>query len=153
MSELARFIRGEFDPGAFPHRDHVRMGYELLRRHSFVEAALHYSQALRAMLEKAGKSRRLPPNRNAGISVDSFRNGWRPRTMRISSLRSVPIRTCSISPPSAAGTAPSGSDSRLRAARFCYRSRRVDRRSDRHQMAPSRFAVALERANRAVLIN
>ncbi|MGA8708854.1 MAG: hypothetical protein WB646_17925 [Steroidobacteraceae bacterium] len=57
MSELARFLRGEFDPGAFLHRDHVRMGYEVLRRHSFVEAALHYSQALRAMLERAGKSR------------------------------------------------------------------------------------------------
>lgn len=52
--DLARFIRGEFDPGAFPHREHVRMGFEMLRRYSFVEAALHYSQALRAMLDKAG---------------------------------------------------------------------------------------------------
>ena len=55
-AELARFLRGESDPAAFPHREHVRMGFEILRRHSFVEAALHYSQALRAMLERADKS-------------------------------------------------------------------------------------------------
>jgi hypothetical protein len=54
-AELARFVRGEFDPGSFRHRDHVRMGVEMLRRHGFVEAALHYSNALRAMLEKAGR--------------------------------------------------------------------------------------------------
>ncbi len=53
--DLARFIRGEFDAGAFSHRDHVRMGFEMLRRHSFVEVALHYSHALRAMLQKMGK--------------------------------------------------------------------------------------------------
>jgi hypothetical protein len=55
-AELARFMRGEFDPKAFPHRDHVRMGFEMLRRHSFVEVAFHYSQALRVMAEKAGKA-------------------------------------------------------------------------------------------------
>jgi hypothetical protein len=54
-AELARFMRGEFDPQVFRHRDHVRMGFEMLRRHSFVEVALHYSQALRVMAEKAGK--------------------------------------------------------------------------------------------------
>ena len=53
--ELARFVRGELDPRAFPHREHVRMAFEMLRRHSFVETALHYSQALRAMTEKIGK--------------------------------------------------------------------------------------------------
>jgi hypothetical protein len=29
--ELARFARGELDPRAFPHREHVRMAYEMLR--------------------------------------------------------------------------------------------------------------------------
>jgi hypothetical protein len=54
-SELTRFIRGEIDPRTFPHRDHVRMGFEMLRRHTFVETALHYSEALRAMTTKIGK--------------------------------------------------------------------------------------------------
>jgi hypothetical protein len=54
-AQLARFVRGELDPRAFPHREHVRMAFEMLRRHSFVETALHYSQALRTMTEKIGK--------------------------------------------------------------------------------------------------
>jgi hypothetical protein len=54
-SQLARFVRGELDPRTFPHCEHVRMAFEMLRRHSFVETALHYSQALRAMTEKIGK--------------------------------------------------------------------------------------------------
>lgn len=53
--ELGRFIRGEIDPARLPHRDHVRMGFELLRRHSFVESALHYSQGLRQMTARVGK--------------------------------------------------------------------------------------------------
>jgi hypothetical protein len=52
---LLRFVHGEVDPATFSHRDHVRMGYEMLRRHSFDEAVLHYSRALRAMTAKAGK--------------------------------------------------------------------------------------------------
>ena len=55
VHELKRFIRGELDPRSFPHREHVRMAFEMLRRHSFVETALHYSQALRLMTEKIGK--------------------------------------------------------------------------------------------------
>jgi hypothetical protein len=53
--DLRRFIRGEQDPRTFPHREHVRMAFGMLRRHSFVETALHYSQALRTMTEKIGK--------------------------------------------------------------------------------------------------
>ena len=53
--ELARFVRGDLDPRSFPHREHVRMAFEMLRRHSFVETALHYSQALRTMTAKIGK--------------------------------------------------------------------------------------------------
>jgi len=53
--ELARFVRGEMDPAKFPHRDHVRLGFEMLRRHSFVETALHYSQGLQRMTARIGK--------------------------------------------------------------------------------------------------
>ncbi|MGH8134496.1 MAG: hypothetical protein ACRETP_14955 [Steroidobacteraceae bacterium] len=48
-------MRGELDPATFPHREHVRMAFEMLRRHDFAETALHYSRALRAMTAKAGK--------------------------------------------------------------------------------------------------
>ena len=47
--ELGRFVRGEIEPGAFAHREHVRMAFEMLRRHDFAEAAWLYSRALRAM--------------------------------------------------------------------------------------------------------
>ncbi len=53
--DLARFLRGEIDPAAFPHREHVRMAFEMLRRHAFVEAALHYSRALRTLTARVGK--------------------------------------------------------------------------------------------------
>ena len=48
-TDFARFLRGEIDPAAFPHREHVRMAFEMLLRHDFLEAALHYSRALRAV--------------------------------------------------------------------------------------------------------
>lgn len=53
--ELVRFVRGEIDPATFPHREHLRMAFEMLRRHDFAETVLHYSHALRAMSAKAGK--------------------------------------------------------------------------------------------------
>ena len=53
--DLQRFLRGEIDAAAFPHREHVRMAYEMLRRHDFAETLLHFSRALRVMAEKAGK--------------------------------------------------------------------------------------------------
>jgi hypothetical protein len=53
--ELARFLQAELDPHGFTHRDHVRMAFELLRRYDFAESLLHCSQALRAMLERAGR--------------------------------------------------------------------------------------------------
>jgi hypothetical protein len=55
LPELERFVRGELDPAQFPHREHVRMAYEMLRRHDFAETVLHYSRALRAMTARAGK--------------------------------------------------------------------------------------------------
>ena len=53
--ELARFLRAEIDPATFPHREHVRMAFEMLRRHDFPETVLHYSRTLRAMAENVGR--------------------------------------------------------------------------------------------------
>jgi hypothetical protein len=52
---LQRFVRGEIAAADFPHREHVRMAFEMLRRHDFAESVLHFSQALRAMAARAGK--------------------------------------------------------------------------------------------------
>lgn len=54
-AELARFMGGELDPAAFPHREHVRMGYEMLRRYDFAAATYHFSCGLRAMAARAGR--------------------------------------------------------------------------------------------------
>ena len=54
LAELARFVRGEVNPTAFPHREHVRMAFELLRQHEFAETAYRYSTALRVMAARAG---------------------------------------------------------------------------------------------------
>jgi hypothetical protein len=53
--DLARFLRGDLDARNFPHREHVRMAFEMLARHDFPETALHYSRALRAMTSRAGR--------------------------------------------------------------------------------------------------
>lgn len=53
--DLVRFVKGECDPANFPHREHIRMAFEMLRRHSFAETAMHYSQALRIMANRAGR--------------------------------------------------------------------------------------------------
>ena len=53
--ELGRFVRGDIDPAQFPHREHVRMAFEMLKRHDFPETVLHYSRALRAMAERVGR--------------------------------------------------------------------------------------------------
>lgn len=58
-AQLEQIICGESDPGQFSHREHVQMGFEILRRHSFVEAAHLFSRALRAMLEKSGRPQEL----------------------------------------------------------------------------------------------
>jgi hypothetical protein len=53
--DLERFMRGEIDATAFPHREHVRMGFEMLRRHDFATSAFQYSNALRMMVAKIDK--------------------------------------------------------------------------------------------------
>lgn len=52
---LADFEAGRIDPANFPHRDHVRVSYELLARHRFPEALLHLARGLRRLAAKAGK--------------------------------------------------------------------------------------------------
>ena len=53
--DLGRFLRAETDPATFPHREHVRMAFEMLKRHDFPETVLHFSRTLRAMAEKVGR--------------------------------------------------------------------------------------------------
>lgn len=53
--ELMRFVEGEIHATAFPHREHVRMAFEMLRRHDFAESVWLFSKSLRAMTARAGK--------------------------------------------------------------------------------------------------
>lgn len=53
---LEAFCRGEIDNARFHHADHVEVAYEMLERHSFVDAAAHFARGLRAIAEKAGKA-------------------------------------------------------------------------------------------------
>jgi len=53
--DLERFMRGDLDAASFPHREHVRMAFEMLRRYDFAESALHFSRSLRAMAQRAGR--------------------------------------------------------------------------------------------------
>ena len=52
---LADFEEGRIDPAQFPHRDHVRVSYELIERHPFPEALLHLARGLRHLAAKAGR--------------------------------------------------------------------------------------------------
>jgi len=54
-AELERFLRGELDAARFPHREHVRMAFETLRRRDFAASVWLFSHALRAMAAKAGR--------------------------------------------------------------------------------------------------
>ena len=51
---LAEFEEGRIDPARFPHREHVRVSYELLQRYPFPEALLHLARGLRRLAVKAG---------------------------------------------------------------------------------------------------
>jgi hypothetical protein len=53
--DLDRFVRAEIELAAFPHREHVRMAFEMLRRHDFAESVWLYSRALRALTARAGR--------------------------------------------------------------------------------------------------
>jgi hypothetical protein len=47
-------MHGEIDAREFHHADHVRMAFEVLARHPFLEAAAAVSTALKAMAARAG---------------------------------------------------------------------------------------------------
>jgi hypothetical protein len=53
--ELTRFMRGEIAAAHFPHREHVRTGFEMLRRHDFAKTVWLFSRTLRTMAARAGK--------------------------------------------------------------------------------------------------
>ena len=53
--ELRAFEMGAVDPARFPHREHVRLGYEMLGRYSFGEAIIRFSRGLHLLAAKAGK--------------------------------------------------------------------------------------------------
>jgi len=53
--ELRALEAGEIDPDLFPHREHVRLAFEMLRRYPFAEAALRFGNGLRRLTSKAGK--------------------------------------------------------------------------------------------------
>jgi hypothetical protein len=53
--DLERFVRGDIAAAGFPHREHVRMAFEMLRRHDFAETTWQFSRALRSMAQRAGK--------------------------------------------------------------------------------------------------
>ena len=52
---LARFLDGAIAARDFPHHEHVRMAFAILRRHEFTDAALRYANALRGIACRAGK--------------------------------------------------------------------------------------------------
>jgi hypothetical protein len=51
---LQAFLDGKIDGRDFRHADHVRVGYELLCRHTFPEALAAYSAALKDIVTRAG---------------------------------------------------------------------------------------------------
>jgi hypothetical protein len=53
MEELRAFEMGQVDPAKFPHREHVRLGYEMLCRYSFGDAIGRFSRGLRLLAAKA----------------------------------------------------------------------------------------------------
>ena len=53
--EIRRFESGKVDPAQFPHSEHVRIGYGMLRLYSFGEAIARFSSGLKLLAAKAGK--------------------------------------------------------------------------------------------------
>jgi hypothetical protein len=53
--ELAALETGALDPARFPHPEHVRLGYEMVSRHSFGEAVARFSRGLKLLAAKAGR--------------------------------------------------------------------------------------------------
>ena len=51
---LSAFLHGEVDNRDFHHADHVRVGFEILRHHTFPDALAAYSVALHGIATRAG---------------------------------------------------------------------------------------------------
>jgi hypothetical protein len=54
-NELCDLENGRLDPKQFPHREHVRLGFEMLARYSFPEALARFSNGLRRLAIKGGR--------------------------------------------------------------------------------------------------
>ena len=66
LSPVTRdFVDGSLDPAEFRHADHVRVAYELLARHDFVDASAIYVEGLRDLTERAG----VPEKANLTITL------------------------------------------------------------------------------------
>jgi hypothetical protein len=52
---LRAFCSGAIDNAQFHHAQHVEVAFEMLERHSFVDAAAAFARGLRAIAAKAGK--------------------------------------------------------------------------------------------------
>src|SRR5438128_1830676 len=53
--ELLALETGALDPAMFSHREHVRLGYEMLGRYPFGEAVARFSRGLKLLAAKAGR--------------------------------------------------------------------------------------------------
>jgi hypothetical protein len=53
--ELRDLEEGRLDPKQFPHREHVRLGFEMLSRYAFPEALARFSKGLRQLAVKGGR--------------------------------------------------------------------------------------------------
>jgi hypothetical protein len=53
-AELCDLENGRLDPKQFPHREHVRLAFEMLARYPFPEALARFSNGLRRLAITAG---------------------------------------------------------------------------------------------------
>jgi hypothetical protein len=53
---LNDFLRGEVDAATFRHSDHVRVAFEIMRRHNFPDAAQAFCASLKAIAGRAGNA-------------------------------------------------------------------------------------------------
>jgi hypothetical protein len=54
-SELRDLEEGRLDPKQFPHREHLRLGFEMLNRYPFPEALARFAKGLRHLARKGGR--------------------------------------------------------------------------------------------------
>jgi hypothetical protein len=53
--ELTDFVAGRFAPASFPHREHLRLAFEMLSPHSFGETVDRFSTGLKLLAARAGR--------------------------------------------------------------------------------------------------